>query len=250
MSHMVLVPLGDAYESTRKALHLVGVHIVARARIVAVARFGLRVTPGGFGTPEFGDGPSRVRVAGSTLVVESGAAGGASSRRMAMDGATLQDIADFAGLDLTIPIDVGHDTMPLPDPTAALRFDDQAAAAIGAWYDLTSRALDRVGAALGESAAPSLIQLWPEHFDVAFDVAYGDTDPTSLRANLGGSPGDDYEEQPYAYVGPWNASRPGDSAFWNAPFGAVLRREDLAASDDPLRALTMFFLEGVALLRG
>jgi hypothetical protein len=32
---------------------------------------------------------------------------------------------------------------------------------------------------------------------------------------------------PYLYVGPWTEDRPGDAAYWNAPFGAVLRATDV-----------------------
>ena len=49
-----------------------------------------------------------------------------------------------------------------------------------------------------------------------------------VRANLGASPGDAYEPEPYLYVGPWGPERPGDPGYWNAPFGAVLRRGELA----------------------
>ncbi len=47
------------------------------------------------------------------------------------------------------------------------------------------------------------------------------------HVNLGASPGDGFSTEPYLYVGPWSAERPGDDGYWNAPFGAVLRRSDL-----------------------
>ena len=47
--------------SSFEMLHRIAVHIVARARVQSTGRFSLRVTPGGFGTPEFGEQGRRVR---------------------------------------------------------------------------------------------------------------------------------------------------------------------------------------------
>ena len=55
---------------TRDALQRVATHVLARARFAATGRFGLRATPGGFGTPAFGDGVEVLRVAGEVLVRE------------------------------------------------------------------------------------------------------------------------------------------------------------------------------------
>ena len=65
----------DVPSPARHALHQVAVHVIARARQQATGRFSLRITPGGFGTPEFGPDSKRVRVAGGSLVVEVDAAG-------------------------------------------------------------------------------------------------------------------------------------------------------------------------------
>src|SRR4029077_1796044 len=90
-------------------------------------------------------------------------------------------------------------------------------------------------------AEPATIQLWPEHLDVATNVGVG----RDRRVNLGFSPGDSFEALPYAYVGPWGAERPGDPAYWNAPFGAVLRRADLRRSVDALTACIEFLQMGI-----
>jgi len=58
--------------------------------------------------------------------------------------------------------------------------------------------------------------LWPAHFDVAIRVH---------DMNFGVSPGDEFIEEPYAYVGV--ASAPAGDSFWNAPFGAALPLRDL-----------------------
>ena len=83
---------------------------------------------------------------------------------------------------------------------------------------------------------PSMVQIWPEHFDIGVDVS------TALgRVNLGASPGDAAYPVPYLYVAPWEPHRPGDPAFWNAPFGAVeLRVEGLAATEEVERAVAFF----------
>ena len=72
----------------------------------------------------------------------------------------------------------------------------------------------------------STVQLWPEHFDLgtSLDFGGGDGDGDGDGVNLGFSAGDAFSEEPYAYVGPWGPERPGDSGFWNAPFGALVTR--------------------------
>jgi len=75
--------------------------------------------------------------------------------------------------------------------------------------------------------------LWPEHFDVGISVD---------EINYGVSPGDDYSDEPYAYVGPW---QPRQGEFWNAPFGATRLMRDLP---DPA-AVVAFLAEGRARAR-
>ena len=88
-------------------------------------------------------------------------------------------------------------------------------------------------------------QLWPEHFDLALDLAYDPADPAQRRVNLGGSPGDEHHPDPYLYVGPWTPDRPGDPTFWNAPFGAVLGADRVQLAPDSLAAATEFFRHGL-----
>ena len=77
-----------------------------------------------------------------------------------------------------------------------------------------------------------MVQLWPEHFDLATTVS---------GVNYGGSPGDAGHPTPYLYVGPYTPPTP-DGGFWNEPFGASV---DLAAVGSPADALA-FFREGRA----
>lgn len=228
---------------TRTALQRVAVHIVARARVAETGRFSLRVTPGGFGTPEYGANFRRVRVAGTDLVVESDTPGSSAARRTPIGGSTLRTLAAFAEVDLTQPLDVGHDTPAAGDLDQAIELDAVDAAAIASWHGLVAAMLDRVLAELPALVGATVTRLWPEHFDVAFDAA---TSP-GQRVNLGGSPGDGYSDEPYLYVGPFSSERPDDSSFWNAPFGAARTRSELVAvagEDDLVASGAAFLLDG------
>jgi hypothetical protein len=225
-------------------LHLVGVHVAARARQQAAERFSLRVTPGGFGTPEFGADSRRVRVAHGTLIVESDAPGAPSSTAHAIHGTSLRELADVAGVDLAAALDVGHDTPAMGDPDAPLELDALGASAIAHWFGVVAGALDRVLAAVPASGGASVARLWPEHFDVAIDVAA----TPEVRVNLGGSPGDSFSGEPYLYVGPWTPERPGDGDFWNAPFGAACMRSQLDAGD-LVGSAAAFLLDGLRRLQ-
>lgn len=232
----------ESYASSVETLRRVAVHIVARARQQATGRFGLRATPGGFGTPEFGSDLRRVRVSGGLLIVEVGAADGARCSAMPIDGATLSVLAAFVGVDLDRELSVGGDTPAVGPTDIALVLDDADASRVAATYSLTMAVLDRTiaGVAEGKSALP---QLWPEHFDLGVDFDAGG----GRRVNLGGSPGDGFSTDPYLYVGPWGTERPGDSSFWNAPFGAVLAVDAFDhAEDGQVGRGVEFFRQGLA----
>ena len=244
---MPLPTLDDSFGHTRDELRRIATHVLARALRAETGRIGLRPTPGGFGTPEFGSDRRRLRVADGLLVAESG--GSPSNRTVPIDGASLADLAELVGVHLTDDEhSVGHDTPPLGDVRATIHVDAVAARALAAWYDLSARALDRAVATMTTAAQPTRAQLWPEHFDVGLDVAFDPSAPTERRANLGGSPGDDGapppSNHPYLYVGPWTDDRPGDPSWWNAPFGATLAYPELAAADDPIEVGATFFRDG------
>jgi hypothetical protein len=225
------------YDDTRAALQRVGAHVAARRRFEVSGRFGLRATPGGFGTPLFGpdDALEAVRVDGGLFVHEVGG----DVRATPLDGASLRSLAEEVGVELTADFSVGHDTPELGDVDAPLAIEGIHAEALGAWLDLGWRALDRVAATGGAAT----VQLWPEHFDAGTNVPVG-AGPDD-RCNLGASTGDGFHPAPYLYVGPWSADRPGDAAFWNAPFGAVLGHDRVTSVDDALA----FFERGLGLLR-
>jgi hypothetical protein len=229
--------MAGTYAGSRATLHRIAAHVLGRRRFEVSGRFGLRASPGGIATPAFGEAPETVRIAGLVLIREVG--GTADSIGVA--GATLGELAAFAGADLSVPFSCGKDT---PDPGVPDEPLDIAAAdtaVIADWYAIAWRALDTVLAAMPASAEPATVQLWPEHFDTGTNVALA----AGQRVNLGFSPGDGFEPEPYAYVGPWGPERPGDPAYWNAPFGAVLRRADARASGDALAAALTFLRTGL-----
>jgi hypothetical protein len=82
------------------------------------------------------------------------------------------------------------------------------------------------------------VQLWPEHFDIAFELG-----SNAARANFGASPGDDEHDEPYLYVGPWTAEVSGE--LWNATSftGAELRYSELLRTEDQRRAALDFMRE-------
>jgi hypothetical protein len=232
-----MTPTENAGGATRTVLHRIAAHVLARRRFEVSGRFGLRASPGGFTTPAFGEGPETLRVAGAFLVVETGGA----NKCRAIPGATLRQLARFAGTDIDAPFACGDDTPALGDPDALLQLDLDQARRIADWFDLGWMALDAVLSPLSPEAEPATIQLWPEHLDAGTNVGL----PNGERVNLGFSPGDGFEAQPYAYVGPWSAERRGDPSFWNAPFGAVLRAADVAATGAGLAACIEFLLQGI-----
>jgi len=228
------------YATTRTELHRVAAHVLARRRFVATGRFGLRVTPGGLGTPLFGD-DEVVRIDGASLLRERRVDDRAITAIHALDGASLRELAAFADVDLDAEFSAGSDTPELGDPGAPLRVDAEAVAVMAEWYRRGAQAVDQSVAGLGDAGDAAVAQIWPEHFDLGIDVAAG-----AGRTNLGVSPGDGFSAEPYLYVGPWSADRPGDAAYWNASFGALATWSEIP--DDA--AAEAFFARGLGYLAG
>jgi hypothetical protein len=201
------------------ALHAVAEHVLAPARHAATDRIGLRVAPGGFATPPFPveGGDRTLAVIGAELVVTDGAV----ERRAPLT--TLRELGEVAGVTPGASPEVYPPATPL-DLDAPLDVDPAAAAVLADWFGLVDGALTQLRDDLHDRE-PSEIQLWPEHFDDAFDAA---------RINFGGSPGDADHVEPYLYVGPWDP-RPG--AFWNEPFGASRPWSEITTVDEALTFL-------------
>jgi hypothetical protein len=117
-------------------------------------------------------------------------------------------------------------------------FDSTAASVLYAWWDLGTRVLTHVQRDLGSRSSD--VVLYPEHFDIGSTVDLGE----ARKLNLGFSPGDDFSPVPYVYAGPWEHR---DGPFWNAPFGAYRRYDEIDAAD-PDRATRAFLDEAISLI--
>jgi hypothetical protein len=195
-----LEPLPETFAETRVALHKIAEAVIAPARMPA-NEIALRYTRGGFGTPFFEqDGVDcQVRVEHGDLVRQTGR-------------------------------EETRESLPGVDPAAAT--------VLGDFYGFACSVLEQLRADEPEGD-PSLVQLWPEHFDIAIELG---AESTGQRANFGASPGDEQHDEPYLYVGPWTAQLEGE--IWNAKgfAGAELTYSELIATDDH-RSAALDFME-------
>jgi hypothetical protein len=192
----------------RRALHAVAELVLAGPQYRRSGTIRLQVRPGGFGTIKEPD----LAVHGAALAV--------ADRRIPLSGHSLRDLADAAGVEAGAPADLYRDGSGAA-PDDVFTVDPGAAELIADWYAIGEAALRR----LDPGQTPVL---WPEHFDLAITVD---------EVNYGVSPGDGYLDEPYAYVGPWQA-RTGE--FWTVPFGAARPRTELSDVD----TVAAFFHEG------
>ena len=227
-----LEPIPDAHTETRRALHQLAFFALAPKRFSATGKLGLRYTHRGFGTPFFGD-DEQVRVEAGTLVRQR--AGSID----AIVPKTVGEAAAFLGLDYQTDWFTGfHDPLAPIDPEERISIDPAAADAIGAWFGFSTHALERARRT-PDARDVTRVQLWPEHFDPAFEM--GDQDE-GRRASYGASPGDDSHPAPYLYVAAWGELDRADP-FWNAPAfnGALLSYDDLLSAPDQMEAAVQFF---------
>jgi hypothetical protein len=225
MAPIELPPLPDDFASTRQSLHRLAEDVIKVAREHATGEWTLTQTPGGFGTPEWGDG-NQIRVEGADLVVMRD---GEESRA---------PIASLAGAAKQI----GEDWLPgdLELSDERLPVDPAAAVALAAVFAVGQPALEEIRDAAAAKEEPTEPTLWPEHFDLAIEMG---NEEAGLRVNYGLSPGDDEHPSPYLYVGPWTAKPEGE--LWNATgfSGAEMDYAELAAAPDPVAAAVEFSLE-------
>ena len=226
-----LMPIADldAFVTTRNSWHSLAEHVLTKARHSHTERIGLRPHAGGFATPHFGD-DRRVFVDASGIHLEQ--FGDVAS----VPFTTLSAAAAFIGIEAGAPVDVFAPSTPC-DLDARLTVDDQSMHILGDWFAFGGEALRQLRAAHADDN-PSLVQLWPEHFDLAVD--FGDVNDRT-RANYGASPGDGAIPKPYLYVGPWEMTDKTDDPFWNQPWGTALAYDALCAAPDPLGAAASFF---------
>jgi len=215
----MLAPLPPTFATTRDALHAVAEHVLAAALHRATGRIGLRATPGGFGTPPFGERDEVVRIEASLLVHSVGG----DERRAPIT--SLGAAAAFVGVPVGAP--ALYPPATPADPDRPLAVDTPAAIALARWYASAAGLLEELRNNYG-AERPTL---WPEHFDLATTIG---------EATYGASPGDETITEPYLYVGPWDeAHRTG--IFGRYPWGAAITYSELLASDDPRAAGCEFF---------
>jgi hypothetical protein len=233
-----LPPLPPAYSETRQALHRLVVYVASPARQRANTKMALRWTFGGLGTPFFGD-DEQVRVAGAWLVRQRGPAA---------DAAPITTLNEAAELVLGGPPDLAwaarFDVPAAGDLDGRLAVDPDAAAFLGDWFGFAWSVLEELRAEPA-STDPSRTQLWPEHFDAAFDCL-----PEGRRCTFGASPGDAAVPEPYLYVLPWRFEDAPPSEVWNSTSfrGAILPFARLVDEADQRTAALEFLRRGRALL--
>lgn len=232
---------GDWHEA-RLALHRLAAYVLSPARMEAIGKMGLRFTQGGFGTPFFGSEDRQARLEGVHVVVQTG------EEDVAFEPVTtLAVAADLVGAPLDATVSECFDAPEMGDPDEPLAVTPVAAGFTGDWFGFAWSVLEQIRAETPE-LHPSRLQLWPEHFDAAFDQ--GD-EAAGRRAGYGCSPGDhhpDGDPEPYVYLSLWAKDDVPDDPFWNAPFGAKLPWSELSAADDHREAALQFFRQGRALL--
>jgi hypothetical protein len=228
-----LGPVPAGFADTRLALHRLGVYVVSPTRQRATGKMALRWTLGGLGTPFFGD-DEQVRIAGTDLVRQRGSEAWAEP---------IVSLARAASFVLGGPPEGDWannlDVPPLGDPDQRLAVDLDPAGFLADWYGFAWSVLEELRAD-PVSTEPSRVQLWPEHFDAAFDCL-----SEERRATFGASPGDEGYPDPYLYVvSPQVERRPGP--LWNAEAfaGAVLTYKELLDASDHRGAALEFFGPG------
>lgn len=240
MSTLPAIPDVTTLGSTREAWHALAEHVLSTARYRATGRIGLRATPGGFGTPVFGDG-DELRIDGDELVVTR-----RSGEAVRHPITTVRAAADAIGITPGAPTDVYTPTTGL-DPDTPLVIDREAAAVLAAWFDIATSVLEALRSSATAQDSPSETQLWPEHFDVALELG---SEQDATRATFGASPGDAAHSLPYLYVTRW----PGvaDDPFWDdeAFAGASLGYLALAEAPDAAARGIEFYAAARAVLSG
>jgi hypothetical protein len=227
-------------QRTRAGLHTLAEWVVSPARAAANGKIGLRWTYGGFGTPFFAvDGRDRqVRIDGNQLVVDDG------ENERSTDLTTLAGAADVAGAEL----DAAKAYTPTtePDDAAPALVEAGGTAFFGEWFGFATSVLEHLRSEATADEEASRVQLWPEHFDLAFEQG---AESAGRRAGFGCSPGDAEHPLPYAYVVPW-AEVP-DDPFWAEPHfrGAALGWNAISSAQDQRAAVLDFFRHGRDLLR-
>lgn len=242
-------PLPSDWDVQRARLQRLATHVLGQARFRHDGLFDLVALPGGIGTPPVGPERERVRLVGGSMFVERVVGDDvrqltATTDVVTVAGSSIRQLCQLIGFDPDPDFWVGGDTPDPGDLDEPITLDAVSATLLGEWYLLGQRAIEEVVASLPDSAA-SVGRVWPEHFDFGIDLEVA----PGVRANLGASPGDEFDASPYLYLGPWEPARPGPAEYWTAPFGAVLTFAELNIAEEPLGRAIEFLLHGVSYLR-
>jgi hypothetical protein len=118
--------------------------------------------------------------------------------------------------------------MPGATSGDALAIDATASTFLGDWFGFGTSVLEELRATVGDEAAPSRVQLWPEHFDLSVELG---SESAGKRAGYGASPGDELHSDPYLYVAPWGEVP--DDDLWRATAfgGAEMSYAELLAGE-------------------
>lgn len=206
----------NALVRTRQSLHAVAEQLLAGPQHRSNGSIKLEVSGAGFQTARMTGDPSLLAVRGSSLVAERPS--GDVSVPLA---GTLAELGEAIGVPAGPPEGVYDDGFDA-DSSFQVVVDEEALHQILQAYQWGDAALRSFAAEYSDQPLDPI--LWPEHFDVAIDLA---------EVNYGVSPGDSFITEPYAYVGPWK-QRTG--SFWNQPFGAAHPVRELG-SEAAVRAL-------------
>ncbi|MEU6237888.1 hypothetical protein [Kitasatospora sp. NPDC047058] len=191
---------------TRRALHVVAELVLAGPQYRDSGTIRLRACAGGFAT----SAEPRLRVIGAELV--------AAGQVLSLEGTTCTALGAALGITVGAPAGLYQDGSGAAGEHV-VDADPSAARWLAHCFALGDAALR----ALFPDAEPVI---WPEHFDIGV---------TADEVNYGISPGDAFQPEPYAYVGPHT---PRQGAFWNAPFGATRTIRELGGAGG-----TVAFLE-------
>jgi len=232
-----LGPVPNSYAESRADFHRLAYAVVAATRHGVNGKFGLRFTAGGFGTPFFGD-DRQVRVVGNVLVDQT------ADAVRTITPSTLSEAAAFVGVDPSTVAAEG-DSPALGDIDAPLNLDAATGSFLGDWFGFAASVLEELRAAGGPDASAGRLQLWPGHFDPAFEI--GD-EAAGRRATFGASPGDGGSSEPYLYVGPWAGIT--EDPYWNATTfpGAMMPYRAVVAAEDQRAAALAFYRRAIELL--
>jgi hypothetical protein len=133
--------------------------------------------------------------------------------------ASLEAAAVAAGAELGAP--PVYEAQTALDTHSPLVLDASEAARLGRFLAFASEALEQFRRQVADRH-PTIVQLWPEHFDLGFAAS---------EINYGASVGDADHDAPYLYVGPWTLPPPAGPE-WNETWGASLTwSEDLSLED-------------------